>query len=191
MNNSNIRNISLELNNIENKIINGDHSNTTTMIYFATLSKYYYYGGKSDLISRLTKSGILDTQSTNQAKQSYINIAKTYVFGGQLKLRISKSFKNTKADLFGIGKEDIYLAVNKIKKFALKNDITVIYFDKDNELYVKNNITGMVDAKKVINWNNCNDLENLITNIIIGVGNHPYRELEYNYYNYVGRFTRD
>lgn len=175
------------LNKLEHAIVLGDHSNTTTMKYFALLSNYYYYGGTVNLTSRIRKSGILDTTnfSTEKAKTIYLEIAQLYVFGGQLKLRISKSLKDTKADLFGVGTNNVDKVISKIKKFTVDNDIDIHYNKNTNVLSTFNIKTRQSVSRKLDNWSTCNELENLIANRIIEVYGHDYKFLEQSYYEYV------
>lgn len=187
MNRQSLKAITSLLGKIEQTIVNGDHTNTTTMKYFALLSRYYYYGGTVSVESRLSKSGILNTSnfSTHRAKQSYIDIAKLYTFGGQLKLRVSKALSDSKADLFGIGTDNIDKVVNKIRKFTISNGVDLRYNKNTNVLCALNIETSQSISRKLDNWNNCNELENLIVNRVIEVYGHDYKYLEHNYYEYV------
>lgn len=193
MDNTSLKPILAELKNTEFAIIDGDHSNTRTMIYFAAFSRYYYYGGKVDYKSRILKSGIFNTQNfrTDRAKASYLDIAGLYIFGGQVKLRVSKSLHDTKADLFGVGVDNIDKAITKIRKFVTTNGVDVHYNKNTNVLTTLNITTRQSVSRKLDNWSSCYELENLITNRIVEVYGHEYKYLENNYYKFVGSFTRD
>lgn len=175
------------LDKIEQVIVSGDHTNTTTMKYFALLSRYYYYGGTVELASRIRKSGILSTPNfgTDKAKSSYLEIAKLYVFGGQLKLRLNKAYKDSMSSPVEIDTEVIDKVINKVKRFAINNDIDIHYNKNTNVLSTLNIKTRQSISRKLDNWSNSNELENLIANRIIEVYGHDYKYLEFNYYEYV------
>ena len=140
MNRQSLRGITSVLSNMEQIIANGDHTNTTTMKYFALLSRYYYYGGTISVESRLSKSGLFNTSNftAHKAQQSYIEIAKLYVFGGQLKIRISKALSDSKTDLIGIGTDNIDKVVNKIRRFTINNGVDLRYNKNTNVVGLEN-----------------------------------------------------
>lgn len=171
------------LRKVESIIVCGDHTNTTTMKYFALLSRYYYYGGRADLSAIIKKSGILNTTNFNNesSKSSYLEIAKLYVFGGQLKLRINNSF----CDIKNLCTDDVDKAISKIKRFAVSNGIDIHYNKNTNVLSTFNIKTRQSVSRKLENWDTRNELENLIANRIIEVYGHTYKFLEFNYYEFV------
>lgn len=89
---------------IENQIIAGDHSNQTTMIYFANLANYYYLGGKTKLPIKIKRVLNRDWLSTPKAKYNYIRNAEIYILGGwvYLKAKAIVAKKSTKGNVNNI-----------------------------------------------------------------------------------------
>ncbi|MBO5389026.1 MAG: hypothetical protein J6A59_13035 [Lachnospiraceae bacterium] len=92
---------------IENQIIAGDHSNKTTMMYFANLANYYYLGGKTKLPIKIKRVLNRDWLSTQKAKYNYIRNAEIYILGGWIYLKTKdviakRSITNTKGIVNGL-----------------------------------------------------------------------------------------
>lgn len=171
-----VRAISKSIDSMKQEIHNGECSNNMMLKYFAALSVYYYHGGTKNIIAQTW--GIADA-----------NVAKTYVFAGEIKLRIDKSLRDTMSDIFGIGTASISIAISKISKFVNKNGIELKYDKQRNVLFITNKLTKLTTAKKLDNWCNCHELENVIANFIISVYDTTYNKLEAVFYNYIGRFN--
>ena len=96
--------------NIQNEMVGKTYiSNEETMIYFAHLSMYKYFGGKRKIIEIINKSGILGKLPTEKARNSYINNVNQYVEQGIIFARVLKALSNTKS----ARKKDIVNAINK------------------------------------------------------------------------------
>lgn len=152
---------------IEEQISSGNHSNSLAMSYFAMLSHYYNLGGSMNLKNRIDKH-IINHFESERSKQVYINIAKTYIFGGITFLKINSHINMDKV-------------VKSLRPHLMKNNIAIKFTNNKFKIIGRNTKTVYEYIPNI--HKTPFQFKTELCNLIVEAYDGEYPSLEESYYN--------
>lgn len=164
----------------EMKIMNGDHSNRQTVIYFASLANYYACGGQTKLPDKMKRVLGINWFTTDKAKYNYIINAENLILGGIIYIKLKRLIVSK--NISAITVENSVKILKSLETTLKKWNIELKIREREKQLFIRNKISGKIGGP--INFRDlCSgDFKINLANKIVDVNNNKNIRLEKIYF---------